>query len=199
MSDINETLTLAAPAAAWWTTSAAVAAHLLTAVVVFLFRAAVWPFASLWVVLRVLFSPAIYMVRYLAAPVIFVLCLVPKLEALYIFFGIAALVGILAGFIVSAASACCNSLLDLLREPDNASASARATTNKHKMSSPTPLKLIDYGSSRGSFDNDASSQESDFSWHSSDKVTAFGSSSAGKRHLAGRLVSQTIHEEDDSA
>ncbi|KAK3328465.1 hypothetical protein B0T19DRAFT_192030 [Cercophora scortea] len=231
MNKPTETLMLAAPPPSWWATYATLVARSLPAVAMFVFRVVWWPIANLLVALRVLFSPVTYTVQYLAAPFIFALCLVPKLEVLYIFFGTAALVGTIAGLSISITSTGFTQILGISgpdsSSPSSSSSSTTSLSNRtkppypHATQSSTPTGSLaiyqrrEYADSRGSLDNDLSSQDSDYSWHnSSDKTTlVVGSSSSAtgtgtgvgtgvggksQRHLPGRLVSQTIHEEDDS-
>ncbi|KAK3378165.1 hypothetical protein B0H63DRAFT_479044 [Podospora didyma] len=133
-----------------------------------------WSLSTLYSVFDAILSPIFLVAHYAFAPVRCVLDMLPDFQLLYIFFGIAAVIGILAGTIVQIMSS--------------------VTTAVVTGGSPGDQSLKDeQGSENGSWDDGMSWHEAELDWKANASL-----SSTSKRRAPGYLLSQIIHEEDDS-
>ncbi|KAH8887483.1 hypothetical protein GQ53DRAFT_749968 [Thozetella sp. PMI_491] len=182
--------------AEWWSTAlgagillasytATAVAYLLYAVL-YLLSLVVWPITALYGLALVIFAPAIYTIQFAFTPFSFALSIIPKLEALYIFFGCAAFVGILAGTTVRLTSGVFTSVLGI-HGPDE-------TPSKPS----SEERQVGSGSFGGSdlLEDEHSSQDSDSIWYDSQLERTI-MPKPSRRRMPGLLLRETIHEEED--
>ncbi|KAB5575905.1 hypothetical protein GE09DRAFT_608939 [Coniochaeta sp. 2T2.1] len=149
----------------------------------FLVKILYWPILKLSNVVLTLLSPVFYTVRLCLAPVSYVYNVLPRFQPLYIFFGSAAFLGLLAGGILLLTSSVLTSatgMQDDEREDDDRR--RESITYEVSTGTATPVKRLD---------DIYSSQESDWQWL--DKTP-----DARRRRTPG-LLGQTILEEDDDS
>ncbi|KAF4509691.1 hypothetical protein G6O67_003834 [Ophiocordyceps sinensis] len=133
-----------------------------------------WPLSCLAAVLRVLFAPALHVVAYLLSWSRAMVALLAGLEPLYIFFSVAAAIGIVSGIILGLSSSIITTCLGMHDDPgaDDRPSDKLAGYDKG-LPAPRPT-----------------SWEADWYWTES--------STSRFRQPSG-LLSQTIHEEEDDS
>ncbi|KAJ9157126.1 hypothetical protein NKR19_g3884 [Coniochaeta hoffmannii] len=145
-----------------------------------------WPVRILFNVILTLLSPVFYTVHYCLSPFVYIYKILPRLQPLYLYFGSAAFVGILAGAVLLFASKILTSVAGMQREARDARRDALVKYEEASTGSATPpVKRLD--------DVVYSSQELDWQWL--DKA----SDSSRRRSRTPGLLGQTILEEDDDS
>ncbi|KAB5563393.1 hypothetical protein GE09DRAFT_1219952 [Coniochaeta sp. 2T2.1] len=141
-----------------------------------------WPILRLSNAVLTLLSPVFYTGKLCLAPFVYFYSVLPRFQPLYIFFGSAAFLGLLAGGILLLTSSVLTSatgMQDAEREDDDR---RESITYEVSTGTATPVKRLD---------DIYSSQESDWQWL--DKTP-----DARRRRTPG-LLGQTILEEDDDS
>ncbi|KAI6352954.1 hypothetical protein MCOR25_009243 [Pyricularia grisea] len=166
-----------------------------------LLRFSLIPVSWLWRVVFVLLSPVLYTTAYVLSPAWYIVSFLPKLQPLYIYFGSAAFVGVIAGLSIKLSSHLFVSVLELDKEspPSLKQIEAqRQKKQKQKMAlsaattptaqqTPTIKRASDYYSG---------SLSSDIDWQIIDRITNRGLHSEHSRRMP-LLQSIILEEEED--
>ncbi|RKU45945.1 hypothetical protein DL546_004337 [Coniochaeta pulveracea] len=156
----------------------------------FLMRLLWWPFTTLYRFTLTLFSPVIYTLRVLVSPFFYLYNSLPRLQPLYIFFGSAAFLGVMAGVGVLFTSTVIASVTGMRNGETNSHERRQLSSKRDRSTSP------DTGTPTGikRLDEPYSSQESDWQWL--EKTPGPGDSR--RRQKPGLLAQTILEEEDDS-
>ncbi|OIW29861.1 hypothetical protein CONLIGDRAFT_348144 [Coniochaeta ligniaria NRRL 30616] len=139
-----------------------------------------WPVSVLFSVILALLSPVFFTVQYCLRPFFYVYSILPRLQPLYLFFGSAAFVGILAGVALLLTSNILTSVTGM--QYDERDDKQELIEHEGSTGTATPVKRLD---------DVYSSQESEWQWL--DKVPD------SRRRRTPGLLGQTILEEDDDS
>ncbi|EON96136.1 hypothetical protein UCRPA7_8355 [Phaeoacremonium minimum UCRPA7] len=150
----------------------------LSTITIYALRIVIWPISILYGAFLVVFAPVIYTLQFLFAPVFYFMSLVPNLKPLYIYFGSAAFVGIVAGLMLQLTSTTFVSLFSMDQGQDESMRYPR------RLEARLSMKLLD----------DASSQDSDWQW-----LDKAAHPNMKRKRRAPGLTAQTILEEDDDS
>jgi len=149
-------------------------------------------FNAVYGILLVVFAPVIYLGSYTLHGLLLPLQFLGKFETLYIYFGVAALIGVLTGSVLHFSSAMLISVLDLKvkpKETGRTAASVRAAREQKKLKeawqTAAPLRS---NQARPMLDDGLKKE-----------YTEFLDKDRGKRREGQGLLSQTILEEDDDS
>ncbi|EPE34025.1 hypothetical protein GLAREA_07038 [Glarea lozoyensis ATCC 20868] len=148
------------------------------------------PVRLLFSALLVLLAPAIYLGRYVLAAALLPVKLFAKFETLYIYLGVAAIVGLVTGVILHFFSTLLVSLFNLTpaaQEPRRTAASVRAEREQKKLEAAWEFSTAKQEPE--SWRDEVASRRNQAQWLDMDR---------GRRREEPGLLGQTILEEEDS-
>jgi len=136
------------------------------------------PLKFLFGLAYVVFAPVVYVLTFIWSTVTGVVGFIVSLEPLYTFFGVAAFIGLLTGLVLALSSTILTTNLNLQDSPSTRKSQPARRRNKFQYL-------------QGDSEHEYSSPETtDWNWVDTSPV---------RRKAAPGLLSQTIHEEDDSS
>lgn len=166
-----------------------------------LLRVTLTPVGWIWRVVFVLLSPVLYTVAFALSPLYYFASLLPRLQPLYIYFGSAAFVGILAGLSIKLSSHLFVSIMELDKD-DVSSLKETEIQRQKKQKQKLPPSTVTTPTTQNTptikraGDYYSGSLSSDIDWQIIDRITNRGLHSEHSRRMP-LLQSIILEEEED--